>query len=127
MLDETVKTLAQGKNFGVISTLLPDGQPQTQPIWVDADEEHVLINTEVHRQKYKNLQHDPRVTIALIDQANPYHYAEVRGRVVEEVRGEEARAHIDHLSEKYTGGPYAIPIQSERVILKITPERQRSQ
>ncbi len=35
-----------------------------------------------------------------------------------------ARAHIDALSQKYTGKPYAGAIQSERVILKIAPERQ---
>jgi PPOX class probable F420-dependent enzyme len=96
-------------------------------MWVDADDEHILINTEVHRQKYKNVKHDPRATVTVFDSANPYHYAEVRGRVVETVTGPEARAHIDKLSEKYVGGPYANEIQSERVILKIVPDRQRTQ
>ncbi|MHB1597796.1 MAG: TIGR03618 family F420-dependent PPOX class oxidoreductase [Acidimicrobiales bacterium] len=127
MIDPTVKELAQGKNFAALTTLFADGQPQTQIMWVDADDEHVLINTEIHRQKFANVEQDPRVTVAIFDADNPYHYAEVRGRVVEVVRGDEARAHIDALSAKYTGGPYAGPIQSERVILKIMPDRQRSQ
>ncbi len=127
MIDPTVKELAQGKNFAALTTLFADGQPQTQIMWVDADDEHVLINTEVHRQKFANVEKDPRVTLAIFDADNPYHYAEVRGRVVGVVRGDEARAHIDTLSAKYTGGPYAGPIQSERVILKIAPARQRSQ
>ncbi|MCU1493825.1 MAG: pyridoxamine 5-phosphate oxidase-related FMN-binding [Acidimicrobiaceae bacterium] len=127
MIDPTVKELAQSKHFAALTTLLPDGQPQTQIMWVDADDEHILINTEVHRQKFKNVQRDPRATVAIFDEANPYHYAEVRGRVVETVVGDEARAHIDKLSEKYTGAPYANPIQSERVILKIAPDRQRVQ
>lgn len=126
MLDSTVKELAKGKNFAALATLLPSGQPQTQIMWVDADDDHVLINTEVHRQKFKNLERDPRATVTIFDAANPYHYAEVRGRVVEVVRGDEARAHIEALSEKYTGGPYATPIQSERVLLKIAPDRQLS-
>jgi PPOX class probable F420-dependent enzyme len=127
MLDDNVKSLARAKNFAALTTLMPDGQPQTQIMWVDADDEHVLINTEVHRQKFKNVERDPRVTLAVFDGENPYHYAEVRGRVTGTVRGDEARSHIDRLSEKYTGGPYAPQIQSERVILQITPERQRVQ
>jgi PPOX class probable F420-dependent enzyme len=125
MLDEVVKRLAQGKNFAAFTTLLPSGQPMTHVMWIDADDDHLLINTEVHRRKYRNIQAEPRVAVAIIEQANPYHYAEVRGRVVSEVTGPAARAHIDLLSEKYTGGLYAGTIQSERVILRIAPERQR--
>ena len=124
MLDPKVKALATDKNFAVLTTLMPDGQPQTQMMWVHADDEHVLINTEVHRQKFKNVERDPRVTVMVIDRENPYSYAEVRGRVVETVRGDEARADIDALSQKYLGQPYGTQIQSERVILKITPDRQ---
>jgi PPOX class probable F420-dependent enzyme len=127
MLDENVKALAQGKNFAAFTTLLPSGQPMTHVMWVDADDEHVLINTEVDRQKYKNVLLDPRVTVTVIDSDSSYHYVEVRGQVVERVTGEEARAHIDRLSDKYHGRPYdASRIVTERVILKIAPERQRS-
>lgn len=124
MLDPKVKALATDANFAVLTTLMPDGQPQTQMMWVHADDEHVLINTEVHRQKFKNVERDPRVTVMVIDRENPYSYAEVRGRVVGTVRGDEARADIDALSQKYLGQPYGTQIQSERVILKISPERQ---
>jgi hypothetical protein len=48
----------------------------------------------------------------------------VRGIVTDTVRGPEARAHIDALSQKYRGTPYTGEIKSERVIVKITPERQ---
>ena len=123
MIDSTAKDLAQQKNFAALTTLFADGQPQTQMMWVDADDDHILINTEVHRAKYKNIQRDPRVTVVIIDASNPYHYAEVRGRVTGEIRGEAARAHIDSLSEKYSGVAYGAPIQSERVILEITPDR----
>jgi PPOX class probable F420-dependent enzyme len=127
MVDDEIKALAQGKNFATLTTLLPSGQPMTHVMWVDADDDYILINTETHRQKYKNVAADPRVTVAIIDAGNPYHYAEVRGNVVGEVTGPAARAHIDQLSEKYTGGPYGNPITSERVILQIAPTRQRTQ
>jgi PPOX class probable F420-dependent enzyme len=125
MLDEAIKKLATGKNIAAVTTLLPDGTPMTQPLWVDADDDHLLLNTEVHRQKFRNIQRDPRVTVAIWDSADPYLYVEVRGEVAETVRGPEARAHIDELARKYTGGDYAAVVQSERVILKVAPTKRQ--
>jgi PPOX class probable F420-dependent enzyme len=125
MLDDRIRTLAtDGKNIAAVSTLMPDGTLQTTPLWIDSDGEHLLLNTEVHRQKYKNVSRDPRITVTIIDAANPYSYGEVRGEVVETVTGPEARAHIDALAQKYTGADYGNPVQSERVILKVAPRRQ---
>jgi PPOX class probable F420-dependent enzyme len=125
MLDDKIRALAsEGRNIAAVSTLMPDGTPQTTPLWVDTDGEHLLLNTEVHRQKYKNISRDPRITVTIIDAANPYSYGEVRGEVVETVTGPEARAHIDSLAQKYMGTDYGNPIQSERVILKVTPRHQ---
>jgi PPOX class probable F420-dependent enzyme len=125
VLDDDVVNLAQGRNWAAFTTLLPSGHPMTHVMWVDADREYVLINTEVHRQKYKNVQRDPRVTVTIIDSDNPIHYAEVRGVVVSTVLGPEARQHIDRLSLKYFGVPYPNRIASERALLKIQPFRQR--
>jgi PPOX class probable F420-dependent enzyme len=122
-IDADLQSLATGKNFAALTTLLPSGQPQTQIMWVDADDEHVLINTEVHRQKFKNISADPRVTITVFNGANPYQYVEARGRVVDTETGPAARENIDELSRKYTGNDYGTTIQSERVIVRITPER----
>jgi PPOX class probable F420-dependent enzyme len=125
MLDDRIQQLAtQGRNIAAVTTLMPDGTPQTTPLWVDADGEHLLLNTEVHRQKYKNVARDPRVTVTIWDVAQPFVYGEVRGEVIETVTGPDARAHIDQLSQKYVGHDYANPIQSERVILKVAPKRQ---
>ncbi|HET6772219.1 MAG TPA: PPOX class F420-dependent oxidoreductase [Acidimicrobiales bacterium] len=125
MLDEKIHKLAtEGRNIAAVSTLMPDGTPQVTPLWVDADDEHIVLNTEVHRQKYKNISRDPRITVTIWDAEQPFIYGEVRGEVVETVTGPEARDHIDQLSQKYVGHDYANPIQSERVILKIAPHRQ---
>jgi len=124
MINDAVRALAQGKNFAALTTLMPDGQPQTHVMWVHCDDGHILINTEVHRRKYKNVEVDPRVTVAIWDAANPYLFAEVRGRVVETIRGDEALASINALSQKYLDKDYQPEIESERVILKIAPERQ---
>ncbi|MFL5880701.1 MAG: PPOX class F420-dependent oxidoreductase [Actinomycetota bacterium] len=125
MLEEGVRQLAKGKNFAAFTTLLLDGQPMTHVMWVDCDDEHVLINTEVHRQKARNLRRDPRVAVTIWDADDPYRYAEVRGEVVETVTGPEARAHIDSLSRKYHGHEYRNRIQSERLLVRIKPLRQQ--
>lgn len=127
MLDPAIRDLAsKGTNFGTICFHMPNGQIGSHVMWVDADDEHLLINTEVHRAKYKAIEQNPNVTVTVWNRDNPYQYGEVRGTVVTEVRGPEARANIDALSQRYTGNPYGNEIQSERVILKIAPERQRS-
>jgi PPOX class probable F420-dependent enzyme len=118
-LDPDLHQLATAKNFAAMSTLMPDGQPQTQLMWVHADQDHLIINTEIGRQKFRNVERDPRVTVTVFDADNPYRYIEARGSVVETVGGDAARANIDELSQKYTGGPYANPIGTERVVLRI--------
>ena len=124
-LDPNVQRLATSDNIAVTVTLMPDGQPQALPTWIDTDGDHLLVNTEPQRQKAKNVRRDPRVTVLIVDNANPFDFVEVRGRVVDTVGGEEARRHIDQLSQRYTGGPYRMPIGEQgRVILKIAPDRQ---
>lgn len=123
-IDADLKTLATGKNFAALTTLMADGQPQTQIMWVDADDDHLLINTELHRQKFKNTQRDPRVTVTVFNADNAYQYVEARGRVVATVGGDDARANIDSLAKKYMGvDDYPNPIQSERVILQIAVDK----
>jgi PPOX class probable F420-dependent enzyme len=112
-LHPKVGEMSRGKNFAALTTLLPGGHPQTQVMWVDADDEHLLINTEVHRQKFKNVERDPRVTLTIWEMEDPYRFVEVRGRVVGISKGPVAREHIDELSHKYHGRPYRTKIRSE--------------
>jgi PPOX class probable F420-dependent enzyme len=128
MLDPAIKNLAAtGKNFGTVCVTLPNGQVASHVMWVDADDDHMIFNTEVHRAKFTALEANPQVTMTVWNADNPYAYAEVRGVVAETVRGESARAHIDHLAQRYTGNDYSNPVTSERVIVKVAPTRQRSQ
>lgn len=118
-LDADLEALAKGKNFAAITTLMPDGQPQTQIIWVDVDADHLVVNTTVGRQKYRNVLADPRITVTVFEDGNPYRYVEARGVVSSTQDGPPAAASIDALSEKYVGGPYTMGPTDERVILFI--------
>ena len=127
-IEPAVKELFQGKNFGTVSVNLPSGKIGTTVMWVDADDDHILFNTEVHRAKFKALEANPEVTITAADADNPYHYAEVRGRVVSTETGPAAKAHIDSLAKKYMGlDDYPNPIQTERVIVRVAADQQRVQ
>jgi hypothetical protein len=127
MLDPSIRELAStGNNFGTVCLQLPSGAIASHVMWVDADDEHIMFNTEVHRAKFKAIRPGSPVTMTVWKVDNPYAYAEVRGHVAETVTGPEARRHIDALSQRYTGHEYANEIVSERVIVKVVPDRQRS-
>lgn len=123
-LDEDTIRLAHGKNLATVVTLMPDGQPQALPTWVDTDGEYVLVNTEPVRQRSRNVRRDPRVTVLIQAAGDPWDWSEVRGRVAETVTGDEARKHIDELSRKYVGTDYRNPVGPEgRVIFKIAADK----
>ncbi len=123
-LDENVIRLAKGPNYATVVTLMPDGQPQALPTWVDTDGEHVLVNTEPVRQRAKNVKRDPRITVLIYSAENPWDWAEVRGHVVEVVGGQIARDHIDALARKYQGTDYKNPIGKDgRIILRVAPDK----
>jgi len=119
--------LFEKKVFANLATVLPNGAPQVTPVWVDFDGENVLVNTAEGRQKDKNLQREPRVSLALLDPDNPYRYLEVRGRVVERTHN-GADEHINKMAKKYLGQdvyPFRQPGEV-RVLYKIKPEHLNS-
>jgi PPOX class probable F420-dependent enzyme len=123
-MNADVLRLAKGKNLATVVTLMPNGQLQALPTWVDADDDHVLINTEPQRQRSKNVARDARITVLIQSADSPWDWAEVRGTVTSTVTGDRAREHIDELSRKYVGTDYQNPIGPEgRVILEVTPDK----
>lgn len=112
--------LFQKKAFGAFTTIMPDGSPQTTPVWVDYRDGDIWVNSAVGRQKDKNVRRDPRVAVTIVDPDNPYRYVEVRGRV-KEVTQSGADAHIDAMAMKYLGQdkyPYRQPGE-QRVLYRI--------
>ena len=123
-LDNKTIQMASGPNYATLTTLFKNGVPQTHVMWVDTDGEKILINTEIHRFKYKNILKDPRVTVTIWKHDNPFKFVEVRGEVIAEITGQEARDNIDKLSQKYWEKPYPFPIQSERIVLVIKSNKE---
>lgn len=123
-LPDKAKEFILGKNIGNLATLMPDGSPHVAPVWVDLEDNHILVNTAEGRQKVKNIRRDPRVAIDVLDSENPYEMITLRGRVVDITRG-GAEQHIDKLAKKYLGvDRYQFRQPGEqRIILRIEPER----
>jgi PPOX class probable F420-dependent enzyme len=107
-----------------LATLNPDGSPQITPLWIDRDEDNLVINTARGRVKARNLERDPRVAVSIIDPDDPYNVVAVQGTVID-VTTEGADAHIDALAKKYMGvDSYPNRTADEvRVRVTIRPDR----
>jgi PPOX class probable F420-dependent enzyme len=103
-LTDKVRTLFDGTNFAVLSTLEPDGTPQSTVVWAKRDGDHILFALPKSRRKTANLNRDPRATVVIFDTANPYESAQVQGTA--SLEDDPNGTLIDELSHKYTGGPY---------------------
>ena len=133
MLTEPIVKFFRGKNFGFLGTVNKDGSPQVTPTWIDiiekeenedGHEEIILINTAMDRLKQKNVSRDPRVSISMVDEDNPYSMVTIKGRVVEQTT-EGADEHIDKLAKRYLNAD-RYPAHSpsvKRIILKVKPEK----
>ena len=96
------RDLLTGAAHGVLTTMMPDGQPQCCVVWVDYDGASVRINTTLERQKGRNMRANPLATLLVIDPRDTSRWIEVRGRVIALCR-EGAEAHADMLARRYTG------------------------
>jgi PPOX class probable F420-dependent enzyme len=124
-LSEKVRKLFEDPNYLFVATVNTDGSPQVTPVWTDVSNGYIRFNTAVGRAKERNLRRDPRVGLSITEQGNPWNKADVRGRAVDFIEGEEADANIDDLSEKYIGQrpyPWRNP-EERRVIVVIEPQR----
>lgn len=121
--------LVNGPRVVALSTIMPNGQPQTTVVWCDYDGEQVRVNTMRGFRKEKNMRANPKVTLLCFDPRQPLRYLEIRGTVVEMTES-GALEHLDGLSTLYTGrSPYfggCVPIELKQteipVLCKIHPE-----
>ena len=119
-LPDDVRELLDGTNYAHVATVLPDGAPHSVAVWIATHDGRPYFFTQPGSRKARNLARDPRVAFSITDHEHPYRMAQVRGRVVSIVEGDEALEIIDRLAAKYTGAPF--PMRSGVVFL-IEPER----
>ena len=98
--------LFNGANCAALTTLMPDGQPQTTPVWYNVEADYILINTMRGFRKEKNMRLNPKVALLIYDPCHPLHHIEIRGSVVE-MTEEHALEHLDQLTQIYLHQPGA--------------------
>ena len=123
-LSEDVKKLIDGPNFAHLATIMADGSPQSAPVWVLREGDRILVGTSEGSLKGRNTRRDPRVALSIVDVADPYVEAQLRGRVVER-RPDPAFATKDITSRKYTGKPFPWRNPEGSVTLVIEVDRAK--
>lgn len=104
-MPDEIRELLTKPNPSVITTVRPDGQPVSVATWYLLDGDRILVNMDAARKRLEYLEHDPRVTLTALDEANWYTHVSLQGRVVE-MRPDPDLADIDRLSTHYNGKPY---------------------
>jgi len=123
-LSNEIKALLDRANFAHLSTLMPDGSPQSVPVWIGREGDRILICTGEGSLKARNTARDPRVALSVVDFLNPYEEVQLRGRVVERRPDSDFKL-MDVISHKYTGKPFPFRNPEGRVALVIEFEKAR--
>ncbi|MEZ5379174.1 MAG: PPOX class F420-dependent oxidoreductase [Acidimicrobiales bacterium] len=121
MIPDQVADILDSNGFAHVATVGPDGEPQNNPVWFAWDGETIAISQTPTKQKFKNIQREPRVSLSILDPENPYRYLEVRGEVAS-IEPDADYAFIHSLSNRYMGQDYPwLQPGEERVVVRIRP------
>jgi PPOX class probable F420-dependent enzyme len=101
-IPESQRDLLESTALAHVATIGPHGEPQLSPGWFDWDGEHVRFSQTKTRQKYRNVHHDPRMALSIVDPEDPFRYLEIRG-VVERIEEDPDFAFINSMAKKYLG------------------------
>ncbi len=123
-LTEEIKQLLDGANFVHLATVMPDGSPQSVPVWAGREGDRIVICTGEGSLKAKNTSRDPRVALSVIDFHDPYKEVQIRGRVVERRPDPELKT-MDAISHKYIGKPFPMRAPEGRITLVIQVDKAR--
>ena len=130
-LSNELKEAIDNNAFCAISTHLNDNEIQTHLMWVDYDDDYLIINTEKERKKTENIRSNSNISLVVFHPTAMYSSWEIRGVVVEILSDHSADSHIDKLSLRYTGKPYRRELGEEwnyekiksRELWKIKPNK----
>lgn len=126
-LPDEVKEILDRRVFAHVSTLNPDGSPQSSVVWVERQGDLIVFSTTEGRIKARNLRRDPRVALSFTDPDDSYRAVFIHGSVTSmENNGPTL---IDRLARRYVGPEKAADYISpgERIDVTITPERISAQ
>lgn len=121
-LGPEARRLLDGANYAVLATVNADGSPQTSAMWVGREGDDILMSTVEGRVKHRNMVRDPRVSVTVIDSADPENYVELRGSAA--MTPDVGRRFDTGLSWKYDGkNPGEDKPGAVRVVVRVTVTR----
>ncbi len=85
-----------------VATIGPKGEPHNTPVWFDWDGQHIRFSQTKARQKFRNLERDPRLALSIVDPSNPYLSLEIRGKVVR-IEADANLHFLNALTKRYLG------------------------
>jgi len=114
---------------GVLTTMMPDGQPQSSLVWCDHDGECVRVHTSLERQKGRNMAANPKVSLLIVDPQDTSRFISIRGDV--EIVYRNAVSELDVITRQYTPHPkyygYVFPESKQlletRIVCRIYPSK----
>ena len=127
VIPTTFLRLLEAPNYGHLGTIRPDDTVQVNPMWFLFDGTTLRFTHTTQRAKYRNLMHNPSMSLSVIDPANPFHYLEVRGKLVEAIPDPDGDFYVT-LGKRYGNPDQQPPKDSpDRVILVMSIESTTQQ
>jgi PPOX class probable F420-dependent enzyme len=127
VVPDAYRHLLEDANYGALGTIRPDDTVQVNPMWFLFDGDQLRFTHTTKRQKFRNLQHNPSMSVSVIDPENPFHYLEVRGRLVEVIPDPSGEFYVT-LGRRYGNAAQKPPPDSaDRVILVMSVESSTTQ
>jgi PPOX class probable F420-dependent enzyme len=117
-VSDAVRRFLEAPRFAAISTIMPDGSPHQAVVWYALEGDTILINSRRGRRWPANLERDPRISLAIYDDANPEHWVGIRGTAEVVRHGETAVADIQDLARRYDGEADAF-VGQDRITFRI--------
>jgi PPOX class probable F420-dependent enzyme len=125
MFDEVAQDVFDNPNFAHLATVMRDGSPHIVPVWIARDGERIVLVKEEGSVGLRNVVRDPRVSISVVDRANPYRRVHVRGQASAVERGEPAVDWLHRLSLRYMGREHPEPLPAIAPVI-VEPSRVSS-
>jgi PPOX class probable F420-dependent enzyme len=115
--------LVENPNYGHLGTIRPDDTAQVNPMWYLFDGVTLRFTHTTKRGKYRNLQHNPSMSLAISDPDDPFRYLEVRGSLQQVIPDPEGAFYVV-LGKRYGNAEQQPPKDSpDRVILVMSINR----
>jgi Pyridoxamine 5'-phosphate oxidase len=72
-IPESTRDLFERPILCALSSMNPDGQPHTVPVWCNFDGTNVRVNCPAATRKARNMAVGSKVTVLLLDQQSAFH------------------------------------------------------